>query len=76
MIMENMLFRPNERLLVEEKFLDLPAYDFLKGACERVMSSGPYSPAGGEALSPENAGGKAALHPAELFYQCFSSLTH
>ena len=69
--MENMLFRPNERLLVEEKFLDLPAYDFLKGACERVMSSGPYSPAGGEALSPENAGGKAALHPAELFYQCF-----
>ena len=29
--MENMLFRPNERLLVEEKFLDLPAYDFLKG---------------------------------------------
>lgn len=69
--MGNMLFRPNERLLVEEKYLDLPAYNFLKGACERVMSSGPYSPAGGDALSSENAGGRAALHPAELFYQCF-----
>lgn len=63
--MANTLFKPKERLLVEERFLDTEAYELLAGACERLMNE-RSSLAGGDATPS-----KACLHPAELFYQCF-----
>lgn len=54
--MANTLFRASERLLVEEKFLDTAAYEFLAGACERLMNET-------DMVEPQ--------HPSELFYQCF-----
>ena len=70
--MTNTLFKPNERLLVEEKFLDTAAYDFLKGACERLMDercNDDLPNVEGGLL--EHGESEARLHPAELFYQCF-----
>ena len=70
--MANTLFKPNERLLVEEKFLDTAAYEFLKGACERSMNEGCNEGlAHGEGKLLVHGESKARLHPAELFYQCF-----
>lgn len=59
--MEKTLFRRQERLLVEEKFLDTAAYEFLEGACKKVMNE----------CRTEGAERQSRLHPAELFYQCF-----
>jgi len=53
--MENMLFRREERCLVEERYLDSPLYEFLTGACKLLM---------GETS-------QVVLHPSELFYQSF-----
>lgn len=68
--MANTLFSPSERLLVEERLLDTPAYEFLAGACERLMNGEgcSLSLTNGES---EAAPSKFRLHPAELFYQCF-----
>lgn len=66
--MANTLFKPKERLLVEERFLDTEAYELLAGACERLMNErSSLAEGGGGDATPS----KACLHPAELFYQCF-----
>lgn len=53
--MERQIFRSQERLLVEEKYRDLLAYELMAAACEETMRKV-------EGLR---------LHPSELFYHCF-----
>ena len=53
--MERQIFRSQERLLVEEKYLDHPAYEMAAAVCDETMRKV-------EGLR---------LHPSELFYHCF-----
>ena len=50
-----MLFRREERHLVEERFLDSPLYELLEGAFQLLMAEQS----------------QVVLHPSELFYQSF-----
>lgn len=53
--MERQIFRSQERLLVEEKYLDHPAYEMAAAVCDETMRKV-------EGLR---------LHPSELFYHSF-----